>query len=1148
MTDQEPDKKLVKQTPERGFVKRHRIGSGLVVGGVVLAVGLGGIYLNRAVVADKVLVGWLERQGIRADVDVERFEWDGFTGRITIGDPADPDVRIDRVEVDYAIGLPWMRGGAGVTPRRVLLSRPLVKAQWIDGQFSLGSLDPLIAQFTSKPPTGDKAGPLIIVEKGEARLTTDYGPVTILADARIDDGRLKSLSAQLPELALAHADLNASGLVATLQANDHDGRLVFSGQAQTQNLIHKDIKASALNLVFHGAVPYPQKGATKAQGPVLVTASLQGDTLAMQGFSGRQISTQLDWRGQIDGWFDSFVLSGQGQVNGGAHQLVLGDNHLSDAQVKAARFDLIVTRKSDETAKSTLHWKADGPVEIIADQARLAGFDARQITLRAANLSAGGRDSTAEIKGDVDIRATSLIGADLALRGLNGRAHLDLVRDADFKIDVRAGLSASNGAYLGLGRPTAGDGEEIAALKAAAADFSLSAPEVRFVMGSQHSELDLVRPLVLRPRRGGEVVLSRAKGVVFEQAGGRTGGAAELVMRGGDLPNAQLDIARWSLSGGGITASLNAKVKSDFAMAKGIDLETAGQFAVRNGIITYQDKSCARLGVTRLDMGETSLENISGRLCPTTLPMFRMAQGRWDLNARVDGADLAAPFAQAQLSGANGPLRVTGANGAMGVNLGIERSRLSDTGEVTRFNPLNASGALTMASDIWRGQFALFSSEPAQSAEVLANLCLVHNGPIAVGGLGIVTPGMDCVAPSKADEALPVLAGGLYFSEHGLQPQALSPLVPDAIGDPVTGRATFAGHMFWNAEGMSSAGHLALADLTFVSPVGNVSGGTGDITMTSLAPLVIPMGQSLRFDGISGPLPMSDVRINLGVEDDILYLQRASVHIAGGEVYLFDDVTGTVGTVLPLPKRDDAGRGVQIPLEANKSWHFGIALDAIQLNELIEAVGAEQKASLDAVVSGILPVTFRPEWGFAISNGVLVADRRGTLAISPEVLGNVDAGVGEIVGSDGEEAKVPRNVMQDLAYQALEHLTFTDLRADVNSVCLPRNEAGRGFVDPSIGQLCHTLPVGQDASGPLQWIPSRLAVDFAINGYYDPPERKEMRLSIIDVLRRNFFNKKMVLPSDTPVTLGLKTSINAYDLASQVMDYVRMRNNPPESP
>ena len=120
-----------------------------------------------------------------------------------------------------------------------------------------------------------------------------------------------------------------------------------------------------------------------------------------------------------------------------------------------------------------------------------------------------------------------------------------------------------------------------------------------------------------------------------------------------------------------------------------------------------------------------------------------------------------------------------------------------------------------------------------------------------------------------------------------------------------------------------------------------------------------------------------------------------------------------------------------MPIGGKESWQFGVAIRGLQLNALMQALGAGEKATLDAEVTGILPVTFRPEWGFAISNGVLIADRRGFLSIAPEVLGNVEAGGGQIATSEGEEAPIPRNMMQDLAYQALEHLTFTDRKSVV---------------------------------------------------------------------------------------------------------------------
>ncbi|MBU4238237.1 MAG: C4-dicarboxylate ABC transporter, partial [Alphaproteobacteria bacterium] len=144
---------------------------------VVVALLAAALYLNRRAAAREVLVGWLERQGVQADVEVERIELDGFVGRIRIGDPRNPDVTVERVEVDYAVALPWSRTGVGVTPSRIRLVRPVMRASWKKGKLSLGSLDPLVEQFTGGPPRPDSRSPLVIVEGGRARLDTEYGPV-----------------------------------------------------------------------------------------------------------------------------------------------------------------------------------------------------------------------------------------------------------------------------------------------------------------------------------------------------------------------------------------------------------------------------------------------------------------------------------------------------------------------------------------------------------------------------------------------------------------------------------------------------------------------------------------------------------------------------------------------------------------------------------------------------------------------------------------------------------------------------------------------------------------------------------------------------------------------------------------------------------
>ena len=211
----------------------------------VLLVLAGLLYLNRRAATRQVLIGWLERQGVPADMEIERVELDGIVARIRIGDPRNPDAVVERVEVDYAIGAPWSKTGLGITPSRMRLVRPVLRASFRDGEFSLGSLDPLVERFTSRPPRPDVRGPLVLIEQGRVRLDTEYGPVAILGDARVDDGKLIRLSARMPAADLKSGGVEARALAATLSldtagaptavrltaAADHAALPGFSGSA-----------------------------------------------------------------------------------------------------------------------------------------------------------------------------------------------------------------------------------------------------------------------------------------------------------------------------------------------------------------------------------------------------------------------------------------------------------------------------------------------------------------------------------------------------------------------------------------------------------------------------------------------------------------------------------------------------------------------------------------------------------------------------------------------------------------------------------------------------------------------------------------------------------------------------------------------------
>ena len=104
MTDETPASKPARRRARSAV----RTALAVVLIGLALLVLLAAaLYLNRRAAARERLVGWLDRKGIDADVEVDRLEVDGFVGKISIGDPRNPDFKVERVEVDYALGMPW---------------------------------------------------------------------------------------------------------------------------------------------------------------------------------------------------------------------------------------------------------------------------------------------------------------------------------------------------------------------------------------------------------------------------------------------------------------------------------------------------------------------------------------------------------------------------------------------------------------------------------------------------------------------------------------------------------------------------------------------------------------------------------------------------------------------------------------------------------------------------------------------------------------------------------------------------------------------------------------------------------------------------------------------------------------------------------
>ncbi|HYC97858.1 intermembrane phospholipid transport protein YdbH family protein [Brevundimonas sp.] len=1043
--------------PRRGRRAGRRL---LLAAGVLVCVLLvlaGLLYLNRRAATRQVLVGWLERQGIPADMDVERVELDGLVARIRIGDPRNPDAVVERVEVDYAIGAPWSKAGLGITPSRIRLVRPVLRASFRDGEFSLGSLDPLVERFTGRPPRPDVRGPLVLIEQGRVRVDTEYGPVGILGDARIDDGKLIRLSARMPAADLRSGDIAARALAATASVNTTGDRMALRVTASADQATLPGFSGSAPRLTLSGDLPYPDLKRRRGDGRARLDLGLVAAGLTAGDVAAREAVARLTFDGQTTGWLETFRIEGAADADLRAARLDGPDLSATAAAVRWNNGRAVLSRDDRGVG-----WRIEGPARISAARASGAGLDGAGVALASGGLTAGGRDAAWEVTGPLSLGADRLAWGDLSLGGARGAADLQLVSDAGLRLNLSGGLRAARGAWPLFGPAARDDNADLTEMKRALGAFAVDIPAFTLTSGSGGTRVALARPATLRPANGGVLTLSPAEGPIFAAAPGQSGGGALALTatRGRGLPEAAFAIPAWRLTPDGFTADLDGRAALDFDLARGIRLDTRGRLTSSNGRIGYVAAGCTPLTVERLEFGENDVTDLSGRACPVDRPLVSIAGGRWRADAALAGVDASAPFLALHFRDASGRFAATGGPDGFGLDARVERATIADATAPLRFNPLTAAGSARLANEDWTGGFDL-----SRGGAALGRLTLAHDGQSGAGGLAIDAP-------------------SIVFAEGGLQPADLSPLAAGFAGSPASGSVAFEGRIDWLAEAEgSSSGRLTIPNLDFVSPAGPVKGLKGTIDFISLAPLVTAPGQRLTADRLESVAPLTDIAVTFG-------LDKAAVTIEGGDLA----VAGGVIRVEPFA----------LPLDRSRPFSGVIVLENVQLGDVIAGSGFADTVALDAVVSGRLPFTSDPVAGIRISGGTLAAVRPGRLSIQREALSGLEAG--------GGGAGVPPNTVQDLAYQAMENLSFDILSAEVNSL-----DEGR------IGVL------------------------FRIRGRHDPPVHQELRIGMAEFISREFLNRQLPLPSGTGIDLTLDTTLNLNQLIGDLLELNRARAGQPSA-
>ena len=691
---------------------------------------------------------------------------------------------------------------------------------------------------------------------------------------------------------------------------------------------------------------------------------------------------------------------------------------------------------------------------------RASGAEAAGGVAGPVRASASAEDLRWTRKGGDAVQAKLAASATLDSYGLGDIKLAKVTASARGPVAVRArgadlDLTTSalgHGAWTGLGAPVAGDSTEIAAAKRAAAGFRFAAPAVAVRSAGGAVRARLVQPVRLIPDRGGAVTLAP------------TGTGWRLTAAGGGLPKVDAAIGRFALAPGGAVANGRIKAALSIGPIEQGTFDASGALRIAGGTLSFTGDRCADVTARRLNFGGDDARNFVNRLCPAGGPLLTLGGGDWRVLGRAEDTAAEVPFLQAKIAKGVGRLDLGSRRGGLEAKITIASAEVTDAAPQLRFRPVGLAGQAQLARGHWTAPLAIRDG----AGRPLAAAVLTHDVAAARGKVDIDT-------------------GVLRFSPGGLQPAELSPIAAP-IGSPVEGQARFTGGFAWNPKSQTSSGVLEVPRLDFLSPAGKVTGLTGRLAFSSLAPIIAPPGQVLQAALVASPLgPVTDGRFVFG-------LQPEAIVVTGGQA--------AIGSGLV---RIDS---LEVPLTAGPPIRGVLELEGMQLHDLIESSPFGDRVDLDAKVSGRVPFTYQGD-KVRIQGGSLHAVQPGRLSIQRSALVGVEATGGvATISAPVAAPEPPTDTFSDFAYQAMENLAFSTLSAEVDS-----------------------RPDG------------RLAVLFHIIGKHDPLQHQEIRLSWLDLIQKKFMNRKLPLPSGTGVDLTLDTSLNLDDLLGDYAEFRRLHGS-----
>lgn len=960
----------------RGWLRWLGVGTGS------LALVLVALWTQRAPIAENFVSRELNRRGVQANYDLvdvglrtQRID------HIVLGDPANPDLTADWVEVDIAF--------AGLTPQvaAVRAGGVRMRGSYHDGVLRLGELD----KFRDPDSTAPFSLPDILLSLTDARLRLDSDAGQL--GMRIDgEGNLRSgfrgkLAAVMPRAAFASCGLTEGS--ASLALAMDEGRPHVTGPVRAAALACRDSAAIArpvatLDLTL-GAAFDRWSGhvdlagdALKASGIVLAAPKGRVDfdgTAAATSGRARIAAKALAGQGAM---LEQAALDSTWSVKSGETAL---QGTLSGRQFRVSGSDPLATLRA-----STIGTPVAPLAARFADAVRRAG-DSNQISTHFALVQRGTVGSLVL----TDSRLTARSGAQAGLSP-DGRVTLGWPGRAGSALDwaLEGALRMEGGglpeAALRLARrPSGGFGGDLFIDPYAAGDARLAIDRVRFI-----AQPDGTTRFSTALRLDGPLPDGRLRGLSLPIEGQLAANGALAINRR-CVPLSLLE-ARYGAFAIGQTRQTLCPLGGGalFAMGpKGI----SGGADIRNLALTgTSGDSPLRLTAdhARIALGQTgfALANPALSIGPNDAPVRLTA-------ASLDGV-MTARGMNGKVSGAGGqigtiPLIAEQGNGTWSfANSALDfRAAMTvrDSQSPVRFNPLAVPD---FALSLKNGRIAATGTLTApRNGATVARTVIAHELGSGKG---------------HADLSVP----GLTFNT-ALQPEDVTPLALGVVAN-VAATVTGDGRIDWSGSVVTSTGTFRTDNANLAAAFGPVQGLSGEIRFTDLINMVTAPGQTVKMASVNPGVEVRDGTVRYRLEaGQKVRIEGGGWPFSGGELVL-------------LPTTMDFSADVDRYLTFRV-----IGLDAGAFIQAMELDNISATGTFD----GLMPLIFNAQGG-RIAGGVLVARQQGmppllmpegvlpTIPCDPALQSGVLSYVGPVSNEQlGAMGRIAFDALKNLQYKCL---------------------------------------------------------------------------------------------------------------------------------